>query len=80
MLYLFADKRYLDMGVLRVDVISAKGLMAADRSGKSDVSRQAYRNQELILYKPFVVFTLNGARVFKSETKKKYVDDIREWG
>jgi hypothetical protein len=26
------------MGVLRVDVVSAKGLMAADRSGKSDVS------------------------------------------
>ena len=27
-----------NMGVLRVEVISAKGLLAADRSGKSDVS------------------------------------------
>jgi len=26
------------MGLLRVDVISAKGLVGADRSGKSDVS------------------------------------------
>jgi hypothetical protein len=29
---------WIDMGVLRVDVISAKGLLAVDRSGKSDVS------------------------------------------
>lgn len=26
-----------DMGVLRVDVVGARGLKAADRSGKSDV-------------------------------------------
>ena len=30
-----------DMGVLRVDVLNAKGLGAADRSGKSDVSLSA---------------------------------------
>ncbi|WWD07266.1 hypothetical protein V865_005363 [Kwoniella europaea PYCC6329] len=45
-----------NMGVLRVDVLSAKGLHGADRSGKSD---------------PYIVFTLNGMKVFKSETKKK---------
>ena len=50
-----------NMGVLRVDVVSAKGLMAADRSGKSD---------------PYVVFTLNGAKVFKSETKKKTLSPV----
>ena len=52
-----------NMGVLRVDVLHAKGLMAADRSGKSD---------------PYVVFTLNGMKVFKSETKKKWV--MRTYG
>ncbi|WVF68009.1 hypothetical protein IAT40_002771 [Kwoniella sp. CBS 6097] len=45
-----------NMGVLRVNVLEAKGLHGADRSGKSD---------------PYVVFTLNGSKVFKSETKKK---------
>lgn len=39
------------MGVLRVDVLNAKGLGAADRSGKSD---------------PYVVFTLNGQKVFST--------------
>jgi len=28
----------IDMGILRVEVIGAKNLMAGDRSGKSDVS------------------------------------------
>jgi hypothetical protein len=28
----------VDMGILRVEVIGAKNLMAGDRSGKSDVS------------------------------------------
>ncbi|OCF41255.1 transmembrane protein [Kwoniella heveanensis CBS 569] len=45
-----------NMGILKVDVLNAKGLHGADRSGKSD---------------PYVMFTLNGNRVFKSETKKK---------
>ncbi|KAM0786716.1 hypothetical protein ACM66B_002158 [Microbotryomycetes sp. NB124-2] len=43
-------------GTLRVEVIGAKGLPAADRNGKAD---------------PYAVFHLNGARVFKSETVKK---------
>ncbi|WWD20758.1 hypothetical protein CI109_105235 [Kwoniella shandongensis] len=50
-----------NMGVLRVDVVEAKGLMAADRSGKSD---------------PYAVFTLNGMRVFKSDTKKKTLHPV----
>ncbi|KAG8919579.1 hypothetical protein FRC01_001220, partial [Tulasnella sp. 417] len=45
-----------NMGVLRVDLVNGKDIRGADRSGKSD---------------PFVVFTLNGQKVFKSETKKK---------
>ncbi|KAG9044471.1 hypothetical protein FS837_008089 [Tulasnella sp. UAMH 9824] len=45
-----------NMGVLRVDLMSGKDIRGADRSGKSD---------------PFVVFTLNGRKVHKSETKKK---------
>ncbi|WVW80773.1 hypothetical protein I302_102759 [Kwoniella bestiolae CBS 10118] len=50
-----------NMGVLRVDVLNAKGLHGADRSGKSD---------------PYVVFTLNGMKVFKSETKKKTLSPV----
>jgi Ca2+-dependent lipid-binding protein len=50
-----------NMGVLRVDVVGAKGLVGADRSGKSD---------------PYVVFTLNGQKVFKSETKKKTLSPV----
>ncbi|ORX40969.1 C2 domain-containing protein [Kockovaella imperatae] len=50
-----------NMGVLRVEVIGAKGLAAADRSGKSD---------------PYIIFTLNGQRVFKSETKKKTLSPV----
>ena len=42
-------------------MLNAKGLAAADRSGKSD---------------PYVVFTLNGQKVFKSETKKKTLSPV----
>ncbi|KAG8744411.1 hypothetical protein FRC10_010189 [Ceratobasidium sp. 414] len=45
-----------NMGVLRVELLDGKELAAADRSGKSD---------------PFVVFSLNGSKAFKSETRKK---------
>ena len=40
-----------DMGILRVDVLRAQGLMAADRGGKSDVStgRSSHRMITLIL-------------------------------
>lgn len=50
-----------NQGMLRVNVISAKGLMAADRGGKSD---------------PNVTFLLNGRKVFKSETIKKTVNPV----
>ncbi|KAG1715796.1 hypothetical protein ID866_1372 [Astraeus odoratus] len=45
-----------NQGVLRVDLLTAKDLRSADRGGKSD---------------PYAVFTLNGQKVFKSQTKKK---------
>lgn len=45
-----------DQGLLRVDLINARDVHAADRSGKSD---------------PFATFVLNDQRVFKSQTKKK---------
>ncbi|WWC72638.1 uncharacterized protein I206_106602 [Kwoniella pini CBS 10737] len=50
-----------NMGILRVDVLSAKGLHGADRSGKSD---------------PYVVFHLNDMKVFKSDTKKKTLSPV----
>lgn len=46
----------LDQGIVRVDLIDGHDIRAVDRGGKSD---------------PFVVFTLNGQKVYKSETKKK---------
>ena len=45
-----------NQGILRVDLLEGRDLRAADRGGKSD---------------PYAVFTLNGQRVFKSQTKKK---------
>ncbi|KAK6338720.1 hypothetical protein TWF696_009532 [Orbilia brochopaga] len=45
-----------NMGTLRVDVLDAADLPAADRNGKSD---------------PYVIFELNGDRVHKTEVQKK---------
>ncbi|KAH7915157.1 C2 domain-containing protein [Hygrophoropsis aurantiaca] len=45
-----------NQGTLRVELIEGKDIRAADRGGKSD---------------PFAVFSLNGQKVFKSQTKKK---------
>ncbi|KEP55097.1 calcium-independent phospholipase A2-gamma [Rhizoctonia solani 123E] len=45
-----------NMGVLHVELVDGRAIHGADRSGKSD---------------PFVVFNLNGSKVFKSQTKKK---------
>jgi Ca2+-dependent lipid-binding protein len=47
---------FSDMGQLRVDLIDGHGIRGADRSGKSD---------------PYVVFNLNGEKVFKSGVQKK---------
>ena len=45
-----------DQGSLRLTLVSGHDIPAVDRGGKSD---------------PFAVFTLNGDRVCKSQTKKK---------
>ncbi|CAE6457960.1 unnamed protein product [Rhizoctonia solani] len=45
-----------NVGVLHVELVDGREIHGADRSGKSD---------------PFVVFYLNGSKVFKSQTKKK---------
>lgn len=52
----------LDQGILRVDLLDGHDIRGADRSGKSD---------------PFAVFTLNGQKIFKSQTKKKTITP--EW-
>ena len=44
------------MGVLRVTLMDGQGIRGVDRGGKSD---------------PYAVFSLNGQKVFKSQTKKK---------
>ncbi|KAI0757330.1 tricalbin [Daedaleopsis nitida] len=51
-----------NQGLVRVDLLDGHGIHAADRGGKSD---------------PFVVFHLNGQRVYKSQTKKKTLNP--EW-
>ncbi|KAF9650690.1 tricalbin [Thelephora ganbajun] len=51
-----------NQGVLQVQLLNGGDIIGADRSGKSD---------------PFVVFTLNGQKVFKSQTKKKTLSP--EW-
>lgn len=51
-----------NQGSLRLTLVSGHDIPAADRGGKSD---------------PFAVFTLNGDRVCKSQTKKKTVNP--EW-
>ncbi|KIY50784.1 tricalbin [Fistulina hepatica ATCC 64428] len=45
-----------NQGIVNVDLISGSGIRGVDRGGKSD---------------PYAVFTLNGQKVFKSQTKKK---------
>ncbi|KAL0950758.1 hypothetical protein HGRIS_007526 [Hohenbuehelia grisea] len=45
-----------NQGTLRVDLLDGRDIHAADRGGKSD---------------PYAVFTLNGQKVYKSQTKKK---------
>ncbi|KAI9462339.1 tricalbin [Lactarius psammicola] len=51
-----------NQGSLRVTLLSGHDIHAVDRGGKSD---------------PFAVFTLNGERVYKSQTKKKTLNP--EW-
>ncbi|KAJ3718444.1 C2 domain-containing protein [Lentinula raphanica] len=51
-----------NQGVLNVTLLDGRDIHAADRGGKSD---------------PYAVFTLNGQKVFKSQTKKKTLNP--EW-
>lgn len=51
-----------NQGSLRVTLLSGHDILAVDRGGKSD---------------PFAIFTLNGERVYKSQTKKKALNP--EW-
>ncbi|KAF6766075.1 transmembrane protein [Ephemerocybe angulata] len=51
-----------NQGIVRVELVDGNDIRAADRSGKSD---------------PFALFTLDGAKVFKSDTKKKTLNP--EW-
>ena len=44
------------MGSLRVELVDGENIKGVDRNGKSD---------------PYVVFNLNGERVFKSQVQKK---------
>lgn len=50
-----------NMGYLKVSVLDAHDLPAADRSGKSD---------------PYAIFNLEGKRVFKTKTQKKTLDPV----
>lgn len=50
-----------NMGNLRVDILDAAELPAADRNGKSD---------------PYAKFELNGQEVFKSKTQKKTLNPV----
>ncbi|KAJ7462762.1 C2 domain-containing protein [Mycena galericulata] len=50
-----------NQGVLRVDLLDGSDIRGVDRGGKSD---------------PFAVFTLNGQKVHKSQTKKKTLSPV----
>ncbi|KAJ6574724.1 C2 domain-containing protein [Mycena capillaripes] len=50
-----------NQGVLRVDLLDGSDIRGVDRGGKSD---------------PFATFTLNGQKVFKSQTKKKTLTPV----
>ncbi|KAF7367225.1 hypothetical protein MSAN_00784300 [Mycena sanguinolenta] len=50
-----------NQGTLRIDLLDASELRAADRGGKSD---------------PFASFSLNGQKVYKSQTKKKTLSPV----
>ncbi|KAH9949508.1 tricalbin [Amylocystis lapponica] len=51
-----------NQGTLRVDLLDGREIQGVDRGGKSD---------------PFVVFQLNGQKIYKSQTKKKTLNP--EW-
>lgn len=61
MMELDASESINNMGTLRVDVLDAEDLQAADRNGKSD---------------PFCKFDFNGQEVFKTKIQKKTLNPV----
>jgi len=64
----------LDQGVLQVQLLNGGGVHGADRSGTFLASRMLPILTHIVnLGKsdPYVIFTLDDQRVFKSQTKKK---------
>ncbi|KAF7339989.1 hypothetical protein MVEN_01916600 [Mycena venus] len=59
--HLEARESINNQGVLSVNLFDASDLRAADRGGKSD---------------PFATFSLNGQKVYKSQTKKKTLSPV----
>lgn len=60
--------------MLRVDLLDGREIHGVDRGGNTDVFIPDWSSTHGILLgksDPFVVFQLNGQRVFKSQTKKK---------
>jgi hypothetical protein len=51
----------IDQGHLRLDIIDGKNILGADRSGTSD---------------PYVVVSLDGEKIFKTDTKKKTLTPV----
>lgn len=70
---------FSDQGTLRVELVDGHGIHAADRGGEAHIWSRACHMLMIPPGKsdPFAVFTLNGSRVFKSQTKKKTLNP--EW-
>ncbi|KAG5648236.1 hypothetical protein DXG03_006194 [Asterophora parasitica] len=68
-----------NQGILRVDLIDGDKIHAADRGGKIalDFVNACLMNFDPGKSDPFAVFTLNGQKVFKSQTVKKTLSP--EW-
>ena len=70
-------RRISDQGVLQVQLLDGGGIHGADRGGMFFPSQ----TPSIMTYvvdsgksDPFVVFTLDGLKVFKSQTKKKTIE------
>jgi Ca2+-dependent lipid-binding protein len=62
----------IDQGTLRVELLDGHDIAAADRGGKANCMPTLNRTERSTgKSDPFAVFTLNGQKVFKSQTKKK---------
>ena len=73
-LFTHAPKIPLDQGVLQVQLLDGGELHAADRSGTSfpyPISSMLSHMVDLGKSDPYVVFSLDGQKIFKSQIKKK---------